>query len=94
MIDNQHLTNLINYFEIINDTSRNPTITDPAFRTALYNIKLFVVEKDTLDYLSPEYTKNKIGLRKMPFDKFLLFQLFGNLYYIIKTKKFIMNKYD
>ena len=47
-------------------------INDPAFMTSLFGIKLFVVENGTIDYLSPEYTNNKIGLRKMPFDKFII----------------------
>ena len=72
MLNPETLTNYVNYMQVIMNPREDAKITDPAFMTSLKDIKLFVIEDDTIDYLSPEYTNNKIGLRKMPFDKFIV----------------------
>lgn len=58
--------------QVITNPREDVKIKDSAFMTSLFGIKIFIIEENVIDYLAPEYTNNKIGLRKMPFDKFII----------------------
>jgi hypothetical protein len=78
MLDRETLANFYNYVKAFHNL---PASQDDMFNSiaseviesgGLFGHKLFLIEDNTLEYLTEEYTKNKIGLRKMPFNKLLL----------------------
>ena len=89
MLNKEAMLNYLHYIEMIEFGANH--IRDEAFLNSLHGIKFFYVDENILKYLSPRYTKNKIGIRKMPFDRFILlnsFELCGQ-----KVKGMIFTKF-
>jgi len=89
MLNREAMLNYLHYVEMI--TLRANHIRDEAFLNSLHGIKFFYVDENIMKYLSPNYTTNKIGIRNMPFDRFILlnsFELVGQ-----KIKGMIFTKF-
>lgn len=85
MINKECMLNFINHAQAIYQSQHTQQFEDqPAFKNALYGIKLFTVENNILNLLLPNKTKNKIGIRNMPFTRLLLLNDFKIDDYIVK----------
>lgn len=78
MLDKESLLNyllFLNYTAEINKVhpdSKSNITRDNAFNLALFASKKFFIDITALPCLSPEFTANKIGLRKMAFDQMMI----------------------
>jgi len=85
MEEKQMLENLLLWIEMTRVHKEKLVFNEAnAYKNILIGAKHFLVEKDVMRLLDPNYTNNQIGIRKLPFTRILILNTFKLDKYIIR----------